>query len=86
MIVTTKEVENEGLKAFLGRRVTLFCSSYFYTGLLIGVNDTCVKLDNAKVVFDTGAFHTKDWSTAEAIPGKVWYVTIQSIESFGELK
>lgn len=32
-----QEVEGEGLIALLGKRVTLFCMNYIYTGDLVGV-------------------------------------------------
>lgn len=79
------EVENEGLIALLDQVITIFCSAYIYTGKLIGVNDTCVKLSGAKIVYDTGALNTKDWSDAQSLPND-WYVQLSSIESFGILK
>jgi len=85
MKVLVQEVENEGLSALLGKVVTLYCGVYIYTGKLVGINTSCVKLEEAKVVYETGAYNTKDWADAQALPG-VWYVTTQSIESFGILK
>lgn len=79
------EVEGEGLVKLLGEVVTLFCLNYIYTGKLVGVNDTCIKLSDAKIVYETGAFNTKDWKDAQALPSD-WYVQRQSIESFGVLK
>ena len=83
MIVT--EIENEGLEALMGQVVTLFCGVYIYSGKLVGVNDTCVKLEDAGIVYETGSFDNKDWSDRQAMPD-YWYVTTQSIESFGLLK
>ena len=80
-----KEVEGEGLESFLGQTITLFCGVYIYTGKLIGVNDTCVKLTDAKVVFETGPFGEKAWKDAQGLPHD-WYVARQAIESFGVLK
>ena len=34
------DVDGEGLEKFLGEKVLLMCSNYFYTGKLIGVNET----------------------------------------------
>jgi len=85
MKIMMKEVENEGLLSLMGKRVTLFCGVYIYTGTLVGVNDSCVKLSGAAVVYETGAFSNEDWKDAQNLP-KDWYVTIASIESFGELK
>ena len=79
------EVEGEGLISLLGETVTLFCAVYIYTGKLVGVNDTCVLLEDAKIVYETGAFHEKNWKDAQALPNK-WYVQTSMIESFGILK
>jgi len=80
-----QEVEGEGLVKLLGEKVTLFCMNYIYTGRLSGVNETCVLLDDAKVVYETGDFKSKDWKDAQPLPGQ-WYVSTSSIESFGVLK
>ena len=79
------EVENEGLLALLGQRVTIFCNVYIYTGKLVGVNHDCVKLEDALIVYDTGEFTTKTWSDAQPLPHE-WYVSTKLIESFGLLK
>ena len=84
-LVSVTEVEDEGLIGLMGQTVTLMCGCYFYTGKLVGVNDTFVKLEQARVVFETGPFNTKTWQDAQALPGD-WYVQTASIESFGILK
>lgn len=86
MKVIVQEVDGEGLESLLGKTVTLFCGVYIYTGKLVGVNDKCVKLDDAKIVYETGAFDTREWKDAQAIPNKFWYIQIASIESFGIMK
>ncbi len=75
----------EGLEALLGERVTLFCLNYIYTGKLVGANDSFVKLEEASIVYETGAFTEKNWKDAQQLPG-AWYVQTGAIESFGELK
>ena len=85
MKMVVKEVESEGLMALLGQRVTLFCGNYIYTGNLAGVNDACVKLEDAAIVYETGELNTKAWKDAQTLPG-AWYVQIGAIESFGVLK
>ena len=77
--------ENEGLESLLDKTVTLFCRVYIYTGKLVGVNDSCVKLSSPKIVYETGSFTDKDWKDAQALPND-WYVTRNSIESFGVMK
>ena len=73
------------MEKLLGERVTLFCLNYIYTGVLSGVNESCVLLTGASVVYETGAFTEKNWKDAQALPGE-WYVQIGAIESFGKLK
>ena len=79
------EVQGEGLEKLLGERVTLFCMNYIYTGVLTGVNDLCVLLTDAAIVYETGAFTEKNWKDVQNLPHD-WYVSIASIESFGKLK
>lgn len=63
-LVNVTEVEGEGLMALLGERVTLFCLNYIYTGKLTGVNSTCVLLEDAAIVYETGAFDASAWKDA----------------------
>jgi len=84
-IVNVVEVEGEGLVSLLGQRVTLFCMNYIYTGDLAGVNTTCVLLENAAIVYETGAFNTKEWKDAQSLPNSV-YVQAAAIEAFTVLK
>ena len=79
------EVNDEGLDGLLGEVVTLLCANYFYTGKLIGVNETCVKLGDPKIVYETGAWSDSSWSDAQALPGDV-YVQTAAIEAFGIMK
>ncbi len=84
-LVKVEEVSGEGLIGLMGENVTLFCLNYIYTGALVGVNDSYVKLERASVVYATGAFTDKQWADAQALPHN-WYVQISAIESFGKLK
>ena len=86
MDVLVEQRDNEGLKALLGKVVTIFACRYIYTGKLVGVNDTCVKLEDPKIVYETGSFNTKDWKDAQSLPHKYFYVSSGAIESFGEMK
>lgn len=74
-----------GLRTLVGKRVTLFCVNYIYTGKLTGVNDSFVILSEPAIVFETGPLGTKKWKDAQNLP-KDWYVQRNSIESFGVLK
>jgi hypothetical protein len=80
------EVSGEGLESLMGKKVTLFCANYFYTGKLIGVNSTCVKLQDAAIVYQTGAFTDKNYADEQPLGCKEFYVQTAAIESFGVLK
>jgi len=80
-----EEVNGEGLDKLIGERVTLFCANYIYTGKLMGVNDTCVLLTDAYIVYETGEFTTKQWKDAQPLPND-WYVMLNAVESFGLMK
>lgn len=84
-LVKVEEIEGEGLVGLLGERVTLFCLNYIYTGKLAGVNGDCVLLEDAAIVYETGALTDKAWKDAQKLPG-AWYVQKGAIESFGVLK
>lgn len=61
MKVLIKEDNQEGLSALLGKRVLLICAGYFYEGKLIGINKTCVKLEDAGLVYETGVWSDKSY-------------------------
>jgi hypothetical protein len=83
VLVETKDVL--GLEDLMGQRITLFCMNYIYTGKLIGVNTTCVKLSDPAIVYETGAFSDKAWKDAQPLPNDL-YVSTAAIESFGVVK
>ena len=82
-VVTVTEVEGEGLEALLGQNVLLFCMNYIYTGKLVGVNSVFVKLEGAKIVYETGAFSDKNYKNAQNLPANAWYVQTSALESYG---
>lgn len=84
-LIQVTEVDGEGLEGLLGQTVTLFCQVYIYTGKLVGVNSSFIKLEKAKVVYETGTFDSPAWKDAQALPSD-WYVKRHAIESYGILK
>lgn len=81
--VQLTEVEREGLSALVGKQVLVMCMNYFYTGELIGVNDTCIKIKNCYQVFETWPHKDSKFRDAQWIADN-WYIQISAIESFGE--
>lgn len=80
------EDEQEGLLALLGERVTFYGINYIYTGKLVGVNETCVKIEDGGIVYETGAMDKKEWKDYQPFPNKYWYLQNSAFESFGVLK
>lgn len=77
--------ETCGFETLLGDNITLFCLNYIYTGKLVGVNDTFVELESAKIVYETGDFSESAWKDAQPLPHN-WQIQIAAIESWGLLK
>ena len=84
-LIDVVEVEGEGLMALMGQRITIFALNYIYTGKLTGVNASCVLLEAASIVYETGGLTDTVWKDAQPLPGP-WYVQLCCIESFGVLK
>lgn len=80
-----EQVDGEGVESLLGEQVTFFCMNYIYTGKLIGVNATCVLLQDPKIVYETGTFTDKEWKDAQSLPNNL-YIQTTAIESFGKVK
>lgn len=81
-----KEVENEGLSKLLGERVTIFCLTYFYNGILEGVNDDCILLASPKIIYETGEWGLKEWKDAQSMGIDELYIQKSAIEAFGKTK
>jgi hypothetical protein len=84
-LVHVEEVDGEGLEGLMGERVTFFCANYFYTGDLVGVNDTYVKLENGGQVLETGPFNDQVWKDYQPMPKPI-YVMLSAVEAFTVLK
>lgn len=81
-VVEEVSSDKEGLMGLLGEKVEVYCSNYIYAGVLVGVNDTFVKLDNAHIVYETGAFSNATYKDAQKLGSEPHYVMISFVESF----
>jgi len=80
------EDEQEGLLSLLGEEVLIMTSGYFYTGKLIGVNSTCVKLENPSIVYETGGWSLSEFKDEQSMNKDHHYIQMCAIESFGKKK
>ena len=74
------------MESLIGERVLLLCANYFYTGRLMGVNDTCVLLDDPAIVYETGEWTAVKYKDEQPLNMKPFYVQTSAIESFGRAK
>lgn len=83
-VIQVTEVEGEGLESFLNKRIFVVCRSYFYAGTLTGINDTCILLEDARFVLQSGSFEGSKFDEAEKVKGGKIYVATNAIEAFFE--
>jgi hypothetical protein len=77
-----------GWELLLNENVLILCVGYFYIGKLTGVNDEFVELTDAYVLYYAEDFSPAKWKkeNMDKLPGKVWNVQLESVESFGAAK
>ena len=71
---------------FIGKQVMVFCSNYIYAGTVAEVTASHIKLTDACIVYETGAYTDRGYKDAQALPGAAWYIATQAIESIGSGK
>jgi hypothetical protein len=81
VLVQTVE-KDDGFCALMGERIEVYCGNYIYVGKLVGVNSTCIKLQNASIVYETGNHLDKTYKDAQLL-GHDQYLQTAFIESFG---
>lgn len=84
-LVKVEEVAGEGMLALMGQQVYILCMNYHYTGKLVGVNDTFVKLENGAIVYDGGAHTASEFSDAQIVAEEL-YIQLNSVEAFSSTK
>jgi len=75
-----------GFDLLMGHKITVLCMNYFYTGELVGVGEQDILLKHPKIIYQTGAWVSKDWADAEALPSEYLYVRTAAIEAYGVMK
>lgn len=75
------------LESLKGFNVILFCSNYFYTGKVVGVDEHTVTIKGARMIFDTGEFKNgPKFKDVEKLYSDEWHINTSFIESFGCLE
>ena len=79
------ETNETAFESLMGEYVTIFSLNYIYHGKLVGINEINIMLEDAKIVYETGAFSDKGFKNAQSLECKEYYIQIGTIESFGVL-
>ena len=80
-LVKVEEVAGEGFLALMGQNVYILSMNYHYTGKLVGVNDTFVKLENGHIVYNSGKHSDSKFADAQKVADEL-YIQLNSVESF----
>jgi hypothetical protein len=83
MKVLVQETEGEGFESLMGQNVEIQTGIYIYAGKLVGVNNTCIKLENAHTVFETGEFTSKKYKDAQK-RAEPLYIQVCNIITFNK--
>lgn len=84
-LVKVEEVAGEGFLALMGQQVYVLCMNYHYTGKLVGVNDTFVKLETGAIVYESGSHTDSKFKDAQVISEEL-YIQLNSVEAFAATK
>jgi hypothetical protein len=79
--VNNATLVGEGLESMIGFRVLLCCPSFFYEGVLVGINAEVARLDDPHIVYDTGA-DPNAYADRSPTFAPFRYVRIDAIEAF----
>ena len=80
------ETEDDGFSPLMGEKVTLLCANYFYTGKLVGVNESFVELEDPAIVYETGDWKVEGYADVQALGCKTLRVRVAAIEAYGKIK
>jgi len=75
--------ETKSLASLMGKKVTFFCASYIYTGILVHVNENFVEIKDPAIVYETGDFANKEYANEQKVHMKTFLIQMRFIESFG---
>ena len=75
----------DSLRKLRGKKVTIFCMNYIYTGELVDIDPPFIHLKEASIVYETGPFTSKEYKDCQKFP-EDWFINIADVESFGVLK
>ena len=81
--LTLVDVPDAGFVSLLGKEIEIFESTYIYAGVLIGVNDTFLKLGNPHIIYETGSFSDSRNKDAQPLNREWHCIQINAISSWG---
>lgn len=84
----TNDFNGEGLMSLMHKEVLVMCASFFYEGVVVGVDNGCLILEGSRkkapqIIFNSGEMKAKQFVEAEELPRPQWRIMIHAIESIG---
>jgi hypothetical protein len=68
------------LTAMVGREVYVSCTSYAYSGVLLGVTPQTIEVDCPSIVYETGPWNSPVWKDAQSLPTNTVVIFKSQIE------
>jgi len=68
------------LTAMVGREVYVSCTSYAYSGVLLGVTPETIEVDCPSIVYETGPWNSPAWKDAQILPAQTVVIFKSQIE------
>jgi hypothetical protein len=81
---TSQEITQDDSTAYdkmLGKRVTIICAKYIYTGRVTGVNTDTIEVSEAEITYETGPWTNKKYADSQTLPCEnidIWKGSIES--------
>jgi hypothetical protein len=75
-----------GISELRGKTIVVISAIYIYTGKLVDIGETAIKLADPSIIYETGSWSSEKWADAQRLPCTHLYVSIALIESFAAMK
>ena len=85
-VVKVQEIEADGLVSLLGKKIYVQGCRYSYSGILSGVNDDCICIENPGIVYETGQWELDNWKDVQSLGVSECFVQKAAIEMVMEGK
>ena len=71
---------SDHLTSMVGHEVYISCTSYAYSGTLLGVTAETIEIDCPSIVYETGPWNSPTWKDAQSLPTNTVVIFKSQIE------